>query len=222
MGLFVESYSFADFAKHWANELGRDPNEVATVVAKAILQKELVYHTHDPLDPGPSHHQEIPYSENLNFQEFDAALLDHLHLVAKGIDSPDSEKRLRYVTLDRSDVAKWLASVDEELPLFWQDLVTDQMNRGTPLNPATAQPGPTEHRTLQKIIAVLTLTLADEHKKFRHNDAINRLQVFEAMKLRLDDDPQFTKRLRGGLARSTVDEHIRKALAVFDKDADQD
>ena len=96
------------------------------------------------------------------------------------------------------------------------------MNRDdTPQKPATAQPGPAEYRTLQKVIAVLTLTLADEHKKFKRNDAINRLQVSAAMSRRLDDDPQFTQLLRRGLSRSTVDEHIKKALAVFDEDADQ-
>ncbi|TMH32599.1 MAG: hypothetical protein E6H66_13695 [Betaproteobacteria bacterium] len=157
-------------------------------MAKAMLQSKLAYHTHDPMDPGPSHNQETPYSENISWQEFDAAILDHLHCVAKGIDSPDFEKRLRYVTLDRSDVSTWLASVDAELPLFWRDLAINQMNRDdTPQKPATAQPGPAEYRTLQKVIAVLTLTLADEHKKFKRNDAINRLQVSATMSRRLDD-----------------------------------
>jgi hypothetical protein len=89
MNLFLESYSFSEFATRWATELGQEPSHIAALVAAGIIDNGLKYDVLNPNAPGPGHYQQEPFSDDSAWQEFDAAVSFHLHRVRDGIDAPD-------------------------------------------------------------------------------------------------------------------------------------
>lgn len=211
-----KNYSFSAFTKLWAAERGQDQERVAGLVATAIVDRNLSAEFFDQGYPDSNHHGNPNQDDDPRAEDFLIDVSDHLARVGKGIDSPDFDLRLRYVSLNRANVEDWLTSIGEDLPRFWRATEVDESDRETALSKGVSTGGDRDYRNLQKVVAVLAILLAEGKAKFNRSDKINVSQIRNAIQVLLDENLDLTKTLGQGLGRSTLDEKIQEALKTLE------
>ena len=219
MGLPIKSLSFSAFVRRWAGELNRDPIEVAESVASAISGRELAVRILDPSYPGINHHGNPLFEDNPHAENFIIDISDHLARVGKGIELPDLDDRLRYVSLEWSSIQTWLSSEGIAVPSFLSAVPAGENADVGPAGIEIPPPGWVAYRNLQKVVAILVLVLAKRASKYNKSDGtINVLQVQQAILELLEGDADLQESLgKKGLAPSSISQQITEALKILEK-----
>ena len=167
MTLPVKHLSFSALARRWAHELARDPTEVAESLAQSIESHELKAEFYDPSYPAIDHYG-VGADDDPRLEGFMIDVMDHIARVAKGIEAPDFDERLRYVSLAREDLETWLRAESLPVPQFLQRATSQEVVKAPPRRdaPSDVDHNSKSYRNLQKAFAVLILAYARTKPKY--------------------------------------------------------
>ena len=177
MTLPVKHLSFSALARRWAHELARDPTEVAESLAQSIESHELKAEFYDPSYPAIDHYG-VGADDDPRLEGFMIDVMDHTARVAKGIEAPDFDERLRYVSLAREDLETWLRAESLPVPQFLQRAPSQEVVKAPPRSdaPSDVDHNSKSYRNLQKAFAVLILAYARTKPKYG-GDKVNKAQM---------------------------------------------